>query len=256
MPSALLIHGMMGGGWYWEKYKSFFENNGIKCFAPDLRYHSKGGGPIKELGNTSIRDYVSDLKKEVEKISKEEVPFIIGHSMGGLIAQILLSEGYGKGGVFLTPAPPAGIMALSISQLLTFLPVMVKPSWWKKPFKLSYGRFKYSILNNLDEEESRKIYPNFCYESGRALFEIGMWILDKSKATKVDFSKLSSVPVLIVGAKKDKITPVSVVKKIKEKYKKARYEEFENNAHWVVGEKNWKEVAELVLDFIKSNTIT
>ncbi|MEM4326539.1 MAG: alpha/beta hydrolase [Candidatus Pacearchaeota archaeon] len=253
MATVLFIHGMMGGGWYWEKYKSFFESKGIKCFAPDLRYHSKGGSAVKELGTTSVRDYVSDLKKEVERISKEEgeIPFIVGHSMGGLIAQLLVSDGYGKGGVFLTPAPPAGIMALSYSQILTFLPVMIKSSWWKKPFKLSYDKFRYSILNNLEEEESRKIYPNFCYESGRALFEIGMWILDKSKATKVDFSKVS-VPVMIIGARKDKITPISIVRKIKEKYKNARYEELENNAHWVVGEKNWQNVAELVLDFIKS----
>lgn len=246
---VLFIHGMMGGRWYWEKYISFFEEKGAKCFAPDLRYHSKGGGPSKELGTVSIRDYVSDLKIKIKEISKDgEVPFIVGHSMGGLIAQILISEGYGKAGVFLTPAPPRGIMSLSFSQVWTFLPVMTKIGWWKKPFKLSYKKFRYSILNNLDEEESKKIYPNFCYESGRALFEIGLWIFDKKRATEV---KPSDTPVLIVGAKKDKITPVSSVRKIAKLFKNSRYEELEKNAHWVVGEENWKEIAELVYNFLR-----
>lgn len=250
---VVFIHGMMGGAWYWENYKNFFESKGVKCYIPNLRYHSKGAQPVAELGTTSIKDYVSDLKVQIEKIYKEEekMPFVVGHSMGGLIAQILVAEGYGKAGVFLTPAPPRGIFALSLSQIWTFLPVMIKPNWWKKPFKLSYKRFRYSILNNLDENESKRIYPNFCYESGKALFEIGLWALDKTKATEVNFSAVS-VPVMFVGAKKDKITPKSIVVKTYKKYKNAIYEELKDNAHWVVGEKNWEKVAEIVYEFMKS----
>ncbi len=243
---------MMGGGWYWENYKGFLESKGIRCLSPDLRFHSKGGGKIDELGKVSISDYVADLENLIKK--ENDLPVIVGHSMGGLIAQILVSKGLAKAGIFLTPAPPYGIMHISFSQLYTFSDVMIKPQWWKNPFKLSQKKFAYSILNMLTEDEIRNIYPNFCYESGRALFEIGLWFLDKNKASAVNFKSVSC-PILLVSAKKDKITPYKLVKKIAEKYRKlsqakVHYEELTENGHWVVGERNWKDIADLIATFI------
>ena len=87
--TIIMIHGMWGGGWYWENYKNYFEAKGYKCIVPTLRYHdiNPKSAPPKELGTTSILDYAADLEKLIKEIGGQ--PIIIGHSMGGLIAQIL-----------------------------------------------------------------------------------------------------------------------------------------------------------------------
>ena len=88
-----MIHGIFTGGWCWDNYKTFFEKRGYICVTPTLRLHNFGSKskPNPELGHTSILDYVSDLEKEIKKINT--LPIIIGHSMGGLIAQIIASKG-------------------------------------------------------------------------------------------------------------------------------------------------------------------
>jgi pimeloyl-ACP methyl ester carboxylesterase len=113
--TIIMIHGMWGSGWYWEHYKNYFEAKGYKCIVPTLRYHDVNpkSAPPKELGTTSILDYVADLEKLIKEIGGK--PILMGHSMGGLIAQILGSRDLAAALVLLTPASPRGIIALTPS---------------------------------------------------------------------------------------------------------------------------------------------
>ena len=101
----------------------------------------------------------------------------------------------------------------------------------------------YSMLHLLPVEEQKKTFERFVYESGRAASEIGFWLFDRRKAAAVDESKVTC-PVLVIGAAEDRITPVSVVRKVAEKYQRvSTYKEFAGHAHWVVGEPGWEEIA-------------
>jgi alpha-beta hydrolase superfamily lysophospholipase len=74
--------------------------------------------------------------------------------------------------------------------------------------------------------------------------------LDAKKANKVDDSKVTC-PVLVIAGAEDRITPASVVRKVAKKYKSvSTYKEFENHAHWVLGEPGWQEVAGYVKDWL------
>ena len=106
------------------------------------------------------------------------------------------------------------------------------------------------MLHLLPIEEQKKVFERFVYESGRAASEIGFWLFDRRKAAAVDASKVIC-PVLIIGAGEDRITPVSVVRKVAEKYRRvATYKEFAGHAHWVVGEPGWEEIAEYVNEWL------
>ena len=59
------------------------------------------------MGTTSLLDYAADLEREI--LALPERPVIIGHSMGGLLAQILAARGLCSRLVCLTPAAPRGI---------------------------------------------------------------------------------------------------------------------------------------------------
>lgn len=83
------------------------------------------------------------------------------------------------------------------------------------------------------------------------MFEIGYWFFDSRRASRVDESEVTC-PVLVVGASRDRITPVSVVRRVARKYGAvSTYKEFENQAHWVVGEPGWEDVAEYARGWLR-----
>jgi len=253
--TIVMIHGMWGGGWYWENYKKIFEGAGYSCITPTLRYHNVDPKdiPNPQLGTTSLLDYAKDLEEEIKRLDTQ--PVLMGHSMGGLLAQILGSRGLARAIVLLTPASPGGINALTPSVVKSFQSVLMGYGFWKKPRRQTFNEAVYSMLQLLPADEQKKVYGRFVYESGRAASEIGFWYLDPKKASKVDEKKVDC-PVLVIAGSQDKITPASVVKKIAVKYgHSSTYKEFPNHAHWVVGEPDWQEVAGYAADWL-SQTLT
>ena len=240
-----MIHGMWGGAWYWEKFRSVFEAKGYRCIVVTLPYHDMDpkGIPDPRLGTTSLLDYAELLEREIGKLDAK--PIIMGHSMGGLLAQILGARSLAKSLVLLTTASPSGIIALKPSVIKSFWSIMSTWGFWRKPMRQTFNEAIYSMLHLLPENEQKETYGKFVYESGRAAFEIGYWLFDSKKASKVDESKVNC-PVLVIAGSKDRITPASVVSKVARKYRGATYKEFPNHAHWIMAEPGWQEVAEYI----------
>lgn len=248
--TIVMIHGMWGTGSYWDNFKGFFESKGYHCVVPTLRFHDIDPNelPDSKLGTTSLLDYAADLEKVIREV--QVTPILMGHSMGGLLAQILGSRGLGKALVLLTPAAPHGIIALKPSVIKSFWSGLTRWRFWRKPFRQTFGEAVYSMLNLMPSESRRSIYDKFVYESGRAASEIGFWLFDSKGAARVDESKVTC-PVLIVAGEKDRITPVSVTRKIAEKYKEvATYKEFPDHAHWVIAEPGWQQIAEYIEEWL------
>ncbi len=102
----------------------------------------------------------------------------------------------------------------------------------------------------MPEQEEWEIYNKLVYESGKAATELGYWFFDPSRASHVDESRVTC-PVLVVAGKLDRIVPASVARKVARKYKAvSTYKEFENHAHWIVGEPGWQEVADYVTSWL------
>ncbi len=241
--TIFMIHGMCAGPWCWENYQNYFESESYNCVKSTLRYHEIDPKEIPDtrLGTTSLLDYIDDLEKEIDQL--EELPIIMGHSMGGLLTQKLAEKGLAKAVILLTPATPAGIYNFKFSQIKTFWSIQNTPGFWKKPIRFTFNEFKYGVLNLLLPDKQKEIYEKLVFDSGKALAEIAYWFFDSKNATKVDESKVTC-PVLIIGGAKDKITPSSLTRKVADKYiTVSTYKEFENNAHWVIGEDGWEEIA-------------
>jgi non-heme chloroperoxidase len=250
--TIMMIHGMWGSSWYWGNYKQFFESKGYRCITPTLRLHDidPRSEPPPELGTTSLLDYADDLEKEIRKL--DSLPILMGHSMGGLLAQILGSRGLAETIVLLTPASPRGIIALKPSVIKSFMSVLSKWGFWRNPMRQTFKEAVYSMMHLLSEQEQREIYEHFVYESGRAASEIGFWLLDPGKASYVDESKVAC-PVLVIAGAEDRITPASVVRKVAAKYGAvSTYKEFKGHSHWVVGEPGWEDIAQYIYDWLNS----
>lgn len=248
--TIFMIHGMWGTAEDWSNYRPFFEERGYRCIAPTLPYHdiAPHAQPDPRLGTASLLDYAAALEQDIRKLG--ETPIIMGHSMGGLLAQILAARGLAEKVVLLAPASPAGIFGLSTTVIRSFWRYSVRWGFWKKPYLQPFADAAYSSLNLLDSEAQRDLYSKYVPESGRVIFEIGCWPLYRGPATTVDESRVTC-PMLIVAGAKDRITPASAVRKIARKYQAvATYQEFEHHAHWLLGEPNWEEVAEYAASWL------
>jgi pimeloyl-ACP methyl ester carboxylesterase len=253
MDTIFMIHGMCGGAWCWDNYKKFFEEQGYNCIIPNLRWHNieSKNSPDSMIGTTSLLDYVSDLEKEIDKLNT--TPILIGHSMGGLLAQIIAERKKIKALILLSPASSYGILDLKMSVLKIFSNFFKEFPFWNKPIKKNFKTMSYSMLNLCSEEEKIKIFDKFCYESGRALSEIGFWFFDFKKAAKVNANNVNC-PVLFIVGGKDRIIPTSIVRKTADKYKVVSdFKIFPNNAHWLLGEPNWEKIAGYIDNWIKIN---
>lgn len=243
VDTIFMIHGMWGGPWYWANYRRVFEANGYRCVATTLPYHDMDpqGVPDSRLGTTGLLDYAEALEQEISQLDGK--PIVMGHSMGGLLAQMLGARGLAKALVLLNPAPPSGILALTPSVIKSFWSVMTSWGFWKKPMRQTFDEAVYSVLSLMPPEEQRQTYERFVYESGRAAYEIGYWFFDRRRASRVEASQVTC-PVLVIAGAEDRITPPAVVRKVAKKYEPvSSYKEFEGHAHWVMAEPGWQEIA-------------
>jgi pimeloyl-ACP methyl ester carboxylesterase len=249
-PTLFLIHGMWGGAWCWRHFRQHFEAAGFRCVAPTLPYHDADprAAPDPRLGQIGLQDYAGALAAQIEAM--DEPPVLVGHSMGGLLAQMLAARGLARALVLLAPAAPAGILAVSPSVALAFWSIQTTWGFWHKPVRQTFAEASHSLLHLLPEPERRPVYDRFVHESGRAVFEVGYWMFDATQATRVDASRVTC-PVLVIAGTEDRMVPAWAVRQVARKYAAvSTYREFEHHAHWLPGEPGWQRVADEVLSWL------
>jgi pimeloyl-ACP methyl ester carboxylesterase len=233
----LLVHGMNGGSWYLRSYLEAAAGAGWDAWAVNLRGHW-GSRPVADLGRISILDYVEDVRDCLAALGPAVV---LGHSMGGLVAQKIAEEGRARAAVFITSAPPRGIVVLRwavLSRMWRHAGVI----FLSRPFLPSPEDAAALIANRLPREVAERLYPQLVPESGRAARELALGSIG------VDASRVRC-PVLVVGAEHDVITPAVVQRKIATKYA-ATYLEAAGHAHMLMLEEGWERPFDAILAWI------
>ncbi|MGH8540662.1 MAG: alpha/beta hydrolase [Stenotrophobium sp.] len=245
-----MIHGMWCTGDHWARVKSIMEPRGYDCHAVTLPAHEPGPGQMTQVGAKSLRDYLVFLEDYVSRQCFSQPPIIIGHSMGGLLAQQLAAKIRPLALVLMTPAPPAGIFAFSWSNLVAFARALFRWAFWRKPHKPGFRRAEISAFNHVPAEQHRRMYDGLVYESGRALFEIGMWQLDFSHASRVDVAAVRC-PVYVVSSGKDRLTPTPLVRKVAALYPQAAQRHYPERGHWVIEDEDTEEMVTSICGWLR-----
>jgi non-heme chloroperoxidase len=251
--TIVMIHGMWGTARIWDRFRTWFEAAGHRCIVPTLRFHdlAAGAAPDPALGRTSLVDYVDDLAGEIQRL--REPPVIMGHSMGGLLAQMLGARGLAKSLVLLAPAPPAGLLYWNTSAVLTLLSEVTRPGFWKKPVRVTFGECARGIFNRCPEEQRTELYAAWVHESGRATFETAFWYLDRRRTSTVDESRVTC-PVMMLAGKDDRLVPLVIARRIAKKYPTmALYRELDGHAHMLQVEPGWEKIAATAKDWIEGD---
>lgn len=229
MKDIVLIPGTWARSSSWGKLPQGLQELGLRVHTPDLRYHELEYDEVeKVIGDISINTYVDDLVELVEGLGPS--PIILGHSLGGLIAQLVAARVDKAGLILLGPAPSADIFALYPKMVHGFRRHFLRWGFWKKPMP-PYKDTYFNYVTNLQNQETKEEYFNdLVPESGKVYAEMGFAFLDKNKSTKVDFSKVKC-PVLVITGDSDLIVNPKVAQATAKKYEKSKFVKLENSDH-------------------------
>ncbi len=239
---VVLIHGMWSRGETLHPVKQRLEALGYQCWAPTLPHHETSGD-AQAVGTLSLRNYISYLEQFIAEQNFATPPMLVGHSMGGLLAQLLATRIPTAAIVLIAPAvPPGGIPSASFSQVRFFLPVTIRPFWWKRSHRpASFKSANTALFNNLAPARQRELFDSLVPESGRVLLEMGFPQLDRTKAGAHDYAAVQ-VPVLILQGTKDGVVPLRGSRKLQVKYAKATLHQYPGAGHWIFEEPTTSDV--------------
>lgn len=247
----VFIHGMWCTGANFARLAEVLRSRGHACHAPTLPAHEIGVAH-PEVGDRSLVDYLGFLEHFVHQQKFAEPPILIGHSMGGLLAQQLAARIKPFALVLLTPAAPAGIFGIRWANFVSFLPVFLRWAWWRRPQKFSFARCVTRAFNGVPPEKHEAIYKGLVEESGRAVFEIGYWLIDGKGAARVDASAVTC-PVYIVSSGLDRLTPAAVVRKLGRLYPQASMRHYPDRGHWVLDDSETGEMSTEIANWLQGH---
>jgi len=229
---VVLIHGNWSRGEQLAGVRAAFEQRGFTAHTPTLRHHQLpiDDGAMK-IASLSLRDYTDDLVGLVNSL--DSPPLLVGHSMGGLLAQLVAARTHHMGLVAACPAPAAGINASTPANRRMALPFFFRLRPWAKPVPPpEYDRCREWIANTQTEETAREIHDGLVCESGRVQWELLLAVLRLSKSTVVDYSAITT-PVLAIWGECDHIVPAGAVRQAATRYRHGTSVEIAGSDHMV-----------------------
>ncbi len=247
---VLFIHGLWIHSAAWAPWIEFFTDVGYEATAPgwpgDLETVEATRADPSGLNGVGIEAICRHYADIIEGMP--QMPVVIGHSFGGLIAQELLANGFAAAAVAIDPAPIKGVKILPFSQLRSGLPVLGNPANKKKTVALTEKEFRYAFGNAIPEEESNALFEQWTIPGpGRPLFEDASANFVKGSPATVDTHVANRGPLLLITGTEDHTVPRSVTAAVAKLYaggpSVTDYQEFEGRGHSLTMDSGWRDIA-------------
>jgi non-heme chloroperoxidase len=254
----VLIHGLWLLPSSWDNWVGYFEEEGYAGVTPDwpddpetVAEARANPGVLAGKGLKQVADHTAEV---IDKLEKK--PAVMGHSTGGLLAQLIADRGLSVATVAIDPGPFRGVLPLPISALRSAWPVLRNPFNRSKAIALTLDQFKYGWANALSDEEAKQLYDTYHVAApGKALMQMANANLNPASEGKLDPKNPNRGPLLIIDGEVDHTVPWAIANA---SYKKQRQNEavteikqVPNRGHALTIDSGWREVAQTALDFVK-----
>ncbi len=245
---VVMIHGLCCTGDVWRNFRGRFEAGGWRVSTPTLRPDCRVVcDPPPALTRLGLGDYASDLEREISRIVRDtgHAPALIGHSMGGLLAQMLCARAPVRAAVLLAPVP-AGRSSVVVRSLWA-LRDLLRPASRHEPFRIGRRAAFHRLFNRATPAVREREWKALVYESPRVARELAV---DRPQADP----RAVSVPTLTIGGGKDRFVPPRVARRVAARYAPGGglYREYAGRGHWLLDEPGWEEVASLCVEFVSA----
>jgi non-heme chloroperoxidase len=258
---VVFVHGLWLLPSSWDRWAAVFEEAGYTALTPGWPDDPETVEEAKEHPEVFAHKTVGQVADHFEEIIRglEKRPVVIGHSFGGLLAQILAGRGLATVTVAIDPAPFRGVLPLPISSLRSAFPVLGNPANRSRAVPLTYEQFRYAFANAVGEDEAKELYETFSVPAaGAPLFQAATANLNPWTEVKVDSENPQRGPLLIVSGENDNTVPWAIAnasfKKQQRNPSVTEIVEIAGRGHSLTIDNGWREVADTALVFVRRFT--
>ena len=254
---VVFVHGLWLLPSSWDRWAALFEEAGYTALTPrwpdDPETVAEANAHPEAFAGKTIGQVADHFSSVIEQLDRK--PAVIGHSFGGLLAQILAGRGLAAPSVAIDPAPFRGVLPLPISSLRSARPVLGNPLNRHRAVPLTYDQFRYGFANAVEEDEARALYEEFAVPApGAPLFQAATANLNPWTEAKVDTGNPDRGPLLLISGETDNTVPWSIVHAAFEKQKRnagvTEIVQIPNRGHALTIDSGWRQVATTALEFV------
>jgi pimeloyl-ACP methyl ester carboxylesterase len=255
---VVFVHGLWLLPDSWQRWAEAFEEAGYIALTPDwpddpATVAEANANPAVMANKTvgQVADHFSNVIAQLER-----KPAVIGHSFGGLLAQILAGRGLSAATVAIDPAPFRGVLPLPLSALKAAWPVLGNPANRSRAVPLTYEQFRYAFANAVSQDEARQLYRTYAVPApGAPLFQAATANVNPWTEAQVDTLNHERGPLLIMSGQKDNTVPWSIANASfrQQQINSGLTEivEMPNRGHSLIIDSGWREVADTALAFVR-----
>ncbi len=255
---VVFIHGLWLLASSWDRWGAVFEEAGYAAVTPgwpdDPDTVADASAHPDVMAGKTVGQVADHYAQVIGQLKKK--PAVIGHSFGGLIAQIVAGRGLSAATVAVDPAPFRGVLPLPFSALKSASPVLLNPANRNRAIALTFEQFRYGWANAVGEDEAEELYRTFHVPGpGAPIFQAAMANLNPWTEVKVDTTNAARGPLLIISGENDHTVPWSIANASYKQQKRnagvTEIRKMPNRGHALVIDSGWREVADAALTFIK-----
>ena len=258
---VLFIHGLWLLPSSWANWAEFFKKAGYAPLTPDWPDDPETVEQARAnpdvLAKKTLKQIGDHTAEVIGGLTKK--PAVMGHSTGGLLAQLIADRGLSAATVAIDPGPFRGVLPLPISALRSAGPVLKNPLNRGRAVTLTFDQFKYGWANALDDDEAKRLYDTYhVAASGAALMQMANANLNPFSEAKLDPKNPERGPLLVIDGEKDHTVPWAIANASYKRQSKnssvTEIKQMPNRGHALTIDDGWEEVAQAALDFVKRFT--
>jgi len=256
---VVFVHGLWLLPNSWDRWQTFFQEAGYATLAPgwpdDPETVAEAKAHPEVFAGKSIKEIANHLDAMIRMLDR--LPAVIGHSFGGLLAQMLAGRGLSAATVAIDPAPFRGVLPLPISALRAAWPVLGNPFNRGRAVPLTYDQFRYAFANAVSEDEAKDLYASFAVPTpGKPLFQAAGANLNPWTEARVDTKNAKRGPLLILDGEHDNTVPWSIANASFKRQRRneaavTEIQKIPGRGHALTIDSGWREVAEVALAFVR-----
>jgi pimeloyl-ACP methyl ester carboxylesterase len=255
---VVFVHGLWLLASSWDRWADLFEDAGYAAVTPswpdDPETVAEARANPEVLARKTIGQVVDHTADVIGQL--ENKPAVIGHSTGGLVAQIIADRSLSAATVAIDPGPFRGVLPLPLSALRVVSPVLRNPLNRGRALTLTLDQFRYGWANALDDEEAERLYETYHVAGpGLALSQMANANLNPRTEAKLDPRNPDRGPLLILDGEKDHTVPWAIAnaafKRQRHNQAVTEIEKVPNRGHSLTIDGGWREVAERALALVK-----
>ena len=258
LQPVVFIHGLWLLPSSWDRWAKLFEEAGYIPLTPgwpdDPDTVEEANAHPEVFAKKTVGQVADHFDEVIGGLTRK--PAVVGHSFGGLLAQIVAGRGLAAATVAISPAPFRGVLPLPFSALKSASPVLGNPANRNRAVPLTYDQFRYAFANAVSEDEAKELYEAFAVPApGAPLFQAATANFNPWTEAKVDTESAERGPLLILSGEKDHTVPWSLSHAAYKKQDRndavTEILEVPGRGHAITIDSGWREVAETSLNFVK-----